>query len=744
MEQINTIFYFEPQQATYDSNWNAGKISSRTIVFVADTGAIYKGGRLYGKMSNSDIKEIIKEIYQDDPSDFPSRDIIENIIRQIEALRQDHLSRINNLASRLTEIRKWERNDIERISQDVIKDYQWLRDYIENNPSTKVLRLSDFGDAANNWALGYIIPSLDGQGGLSFSSLLASHKELVARVASIKPGIVDQHGNELTYEQLVAQFNAWLEASEEFQGIETALAQMRALWSETDADTINVLKWMAASFRVGANPTMTFAEMIASMSGGTDPSDPQALAGIIARITTAEGNIESLTSMFSEINGRVSGIETWVTQADNKYVAGVDLGSRVGDLLDNISSGVHIKVDEIAKEASAYMISDVSTVDANNNPIVTATSIVQAITNDQQAAASLSAYYAGRNNEGLNREEVIAEAKNVVEAAFGQASWSAVTGVISSMYTTTSQISSAVQDGIVTNSMIAAVVDSNGDITTSSIVQSITGDSSAIQLLASQITLSGDYLRLSNGRLTLTEAASGATIEVIDDRLRGSSTIFSDHVVLSYVDDESWRTDVSSNYIKATASQYQGQGDKGSYILSVNGLDMFDEPLAADSYFITGNAITNGNSAHIGTDGFSFDQVSNGTYTSYLSYNTNSGDLNIGGDINASNINVGNINIFGDLTAVQPKVSLRKGNNLATVTYEPIEGITKTVKIGSYYMMFIKGILVYCDTHSPYVSVGNSDPFINPAAYPTESIDNSIVDMTQQYDGVAPEPSIQE
>lgn len=742
MEQINTVFYFEPRQLVYDANWNAGKINSRTIVFVADTGAIYRGGRMYGSMSKNDIKEIIKEIYNDDPSDFPSIEAIEEIINQIEALRQDHLDRINALASRISDIRKWERDDIEKISQDVIKDYKWLKDYIENNPSTKVLKITDFEDQANDWALGYIIPSLDGQGGLTFSSLLASHKELLARVAEIKPGVTDDKGNEITYESLVAHFNAWLEASEEFQGIETALAQMKALWSETDADTITVLKWMAASFRVGANPNMTFAEMIASMSGGTDPSDPQALAGVIARITRAEGKIEVLTNMFSEIDGRLSGIESWTNKlANGNYVAGVDLDAKVGDLLNRVSSGVHIKVDEMAKTACAQMISEVATTDANGNTSVTATSIVDAITSDTEAAASLSAYYARQDNDGLNDSQVRAVVHEEVKASINAASWEVYCQYISGMMTSYSEISSVLQEGIVTNSMIASITDSNGNVSTTKIVQSITEDSSLIQMIADQVILSGDYLTLQNGQLQLTSPNSGPTIKVVDDQYRGSTTIFSDHVVLDYRDDATWRTDVSSNYIKATASKFGDEGDRGSYLLSVNGLDMFDEPLQADSYFITGNEPISGNRAHIGTDGFSFDRIQNGQYDSYLTYNTNSGDLNIAGDIIANDIDVANLNVYNELSIVQPKIYLRKGGANSSITYEPVEGITKTVKIGDYYMMFLKGILVYCDTTNP-ADTTNNNPFIDPNQYPSENLDLTAVDMTPS-DEVAPDPEIQ-
>lgn len=60
---IDTIFYFAPTYNEYQENLN--QIASRTIVFVGDQRAIYKGGLRYGLMSEEDFARILRSILND-------------------------------------------------------------------------------------------------------------------------------------------------------------------------------------------------------------------------------------------------------------------------------------------------------------------------------------------------------------------------------------------------------------------------------------------------------------------------------------------------------------------------------------------------------------------------------------------------------------------------------------------------------------------------------------------------------
>lgn len=67
MNEISTIFYFAPTLSEYTTKWDNGDISPRTIVFVAETGEIYKNNKLYGKMSTEEIINIINQNVQNLP-----------------------------------------------------------------------------------------------------------------------------------------------------------------------------------------------------------------------------------------------------------------------------------------------------------------------------------------------------------------------------------------------------------------------------------------------------------------------------------------------------------------------------------------------------------------------------------------------------------------------------------------------------------------------------------------------------
>ena len=85
----------------------------------------------------------------------------------------------------------------------------------------------------------------------------------------------------------------------------------------------------------------------------------------------------------------------------------------------------------------------------------------------------------------------------------------------------------------------------------------------------------------------------------------------------------------------------------------------------------------------------------------------------------------GKISAAGDFSAEFAR-SVTVDNNTQVVR-KNLDGITKTVKIGNYYFVFAKGLLVYCDTTSPFA--GN-DPFIDTNDYATGIWDTTITDTS--------------
>ena len=118
MNDVNTIFYFYPgTKDEYEADWNANKINPRTIVFIASTGEIYKGGIRYGGMTQSEVRTQTTTIVNENQFDPSS---ILNSISTLQGL-------INGLNTRISGIMTEKQEELTGIIGDVLSEYVTLK-----------------------------------------------------------------------------------------------------------------------------------------------------------------------------------------------------------------------------------------------------------------------------------------------------------------------------------------------------------------------------------------------------------------------------------------------------------------------------------------------------------------------------------------------------------------------------------------------------------------------------------------
>lgn len=117
---INTIFYFVKSLDEYNSQWQSGNITARTIVFVEDEHAIYKGGTKYSGLSVTELTNLLNQV---------DNSKINGDITNIQNNISLHTTRIDALADQIAELKallglKGDAKDISSLftSVDAIKN----------------------------------------------------------------------------------------------------------------------------------------------------------------------------------------------------------------------------------------------------------------------------------------------------------------------------------------------------------------------------------------------------------------------------------------------------------------------------------------------------------------------------------------------------------------------------------------------------------------------------------------------
>lgn len=643
---IKTIFYFADKQSDYESNLNDGNISPRTIVFVQDTGAIYKGGKLFGKMSEEDIKTILAKIYREDPSSFPGYSKITDLEDDLDDLRTNHRELIDGLRDDVDDIHRYDDDEIQNIAASTISTSTWLKNYIENNPSSKVLQIENFGSMANAWATGYIVPQANGSSGMTFSQLLAAHNALSLAVASINPGIKNTNGTDITtIEQLQSTFNAWLDDSD----LDTAVAEMRSMWALTlDEDTQNALSWMSASFKTAASRENAFAQVLASASNDAIQT---AISGLRTEISTNENGIVSnaTASQISNIDNRLSAIET-------------------------------------AVEGGVVTTSMISSVTDETTGKITAASIIAKV-NEDTSSISISA-----DHLNLSGTTWAINNNGAGYLAGGNLSWNASGGL-----------------------------DIKSDSLTVSTSHPWPWMPTEMVMGLGAICITGDYTNL------ISDATYDSTTQT-----------WTKNKVKDSQDFEGF-TDEDITKVMACAAEsaiFDGSGLGITMLNPYEDADYFDELVSnsTDSTIATAGY----NDIHTMVNmrpGTYHTDWTNGLPLRYLIARRGlfiDNDTFVGRGLIANKIqSIQDIESFGKISAAgyfsaefARSVTV---DNKTQVVRKNLDGITKTVKIGNYYFVFAKGLLVYCDTTSPFA--GN-DPFIDTNDYAANTWDTTIIDTS--------------
>ena len=179
---INTIFYFVPTFAEYQTYLNNGDIAARTIVFVADQRAIYKNGIRYGGYNSQELNDTIIDLINQNAYD-------DSEIRVWVARIEDSINTANGLIDQLNDdiddIINKKHAEIQAIIDGTFSEYSWLKKNLGD-----VFAYSGFQNELNGFltAVG-VLKDSDSK----WTSLLQTMNSITGKVASIENGLFTEN-----------------------------------------------------------------------------------------------------------------------------------------------------------------------------------------------------------------------------------------------------------------------------------------------------------------------------------------------------------------------------------------------------------------------------------------------------------------------------------------------------------------------------------------------------------------------
>lgn len=179
---INTIFYFVPTFAEYQTYLNNGDIAARTIVFVADQRAIYKNGIRYGGYNSQEFNDAVNELIRENAYDDSEIRIwvsaIENSINTANGL-------IDKLNDDIDDIINTKHAEIQAIIDGTFSEYSWLKKNLGD-----VFAYSGFRNELNGFLTTVgVLKDSDNK----WTSLLQTVNSITGRVASIEDGLFTEN-----------------------------------------------------------------------------------------------------------------------------------------------------------------------------------------------------------------------------------------------------------------------------------------------------------------------------------------------------------------------------------------------------------------------------------------------------------------------------------------------------------------------------------------------------------------------
>lgn len=707
---INTIFYFADTLpfSSYTEQVNSGDISTQTIVFVRDTKSIYMGGQQYGSMTPSDFRDLLSTVVRSGNSEVNTQ--IDNINTAIEQLQQNIQNNITQLNSSIQDVSTLASGQKTRL------------DGIVNNLDQQVSALVDQNIEDLNLGTAY-----------------AKKNDVGAILEWLYSGLKASSAEDKSYNQLVtAAKNDTLGTS--------AISE---LFTEIDAlDNKYVAKTGFASSVDSAIAALLL-----------EASNESSLMSIVNRVGANENNISAISSKMT---------------GDNAYT---EMLNALEDELNGttVKSNVKSVVDSNAQTAAAKLFSTVS----NDKDEITASSIASAITSNSSALAELGTHFVDAN--GVN---TIVE--NKLTAAAGVANWTEYAALITEDHTAIGSLSSTVENlpdssSIVTTTMISSITDENtGEITAASIIAKVNEGTSSVSISADRLDLSGTTWAINN------DGSGFLANHKIDWGTNGGLNINSDSLVVDTVHPWWGNYQMKGNgaicilgdYTNTPVSvEYDSENQTYTkiYVRDSEGYEN-DKQFTADLATACPAAIFDGSGAGIALmnpaghganvqiqAGVGNEIITGVNYLNtfvqlqavawgtklpsaaeYLGTPNGSSDgLAISNDVlvdgeiiashgifaSGSNDNIlgstkfyGTAKIKSNISASYKKTSAAGGDEV------DLNGISKTIKIGNYYLTFAKGILIRCETTDPFT--GN-DPFIDTTEYAANTWDTTVIDTAQ-------------
>lgn len=316
---INTIFYFVATKSEYETRWQNGDINDRTIVFVTDTGEIYKNGIRYGGLTRNEvINESTTIVNNNEYDDTEIRNSINRLLGLIDGLNND----LDNLISD-------KENDILSIINDVLSEYTWLRKNVND-----MFHLQGWTDQLKAYLTqnGYI----DSNGG-TWTTLLQEVSAITGRVSSLQQTLNESIISE-------AQIKSWIDGS--IAGIDLTTFALKTdlvdFLTLTDLnELLNVADFTTAflSLRSDLDSAMATIGAWSHVNNGND-----SILDLIAALQLQVDNLSNTvtTSLSSTVRQYLgdeldNGIASYLQQNQSGLILRADLDSAVAGLFSQTS-----------------------------------------------------------------------------------------------------------------------------------------------------------------------------------------------------------------------------------------------------------------------------------------------------------------------------------------------------------------------------------------------------------------------
>jgi len=179
---INTIFYFVPTFAEYQTYLNNGDIAARTIVFVADQRAIYKNGIRYGGYNSQEFNDAVTDLINQHEYDDSE---IRAWVARIEGSINTANGLIDQLNDDIDDIINAKHAEIQAIIDGTFSEYGWLKKNLGD-----VFASSGFQNELNGFLTTVGVLK---EGDSKWTSLLQTVNSITGKVASIENGLFTEN-----------------------------------------------------------------------------------------------------------------------------------------------------------------------------------------------------------------------------------------------------------------------------------------------------------------------------------------------------------------------------------------------------------------------------------------------------------------------------------------------------------------------------------------------------------------------